>query len=473
MQDQIKINENVICILKHEVNSNKIIVDYEPIIRTLDNEFEVLLRMFESPHSDTKTILTYIRNDDKLNVLFLQYNYCKSLSDSYQGLTGLIVDIERKYSSVFNQVGDIEEQRKKEKKNLLEECKDRLLAYYLAETYKICEKKRLEKSVLAYSHRKVGWSTPKYFLNEHFSIELKTNFGYGYVSYFYARITYKNLDIIPFSDWITYEVAEIYELIRYSYKYLLEPPPRKDDIKYDITGSLSNKKNNRLWVEAMEYSRDACNLSLTNEIAFVRKYVIDECEKMVVGLEGILKNKHFKFWTTARKYTDAHKEGHNLIEFRGEKISGALKFIEKIIQFENIAEIKEFVVRIKTCNLLMQPILIQEIQIINGELMKLYSSLEVLQDKHEKLKLKNNQYNLERKTLRKYLVRNGELNLHDIFSGIFEGKYLLQNPVYVKFKGEYEQTAIKYDALKMQILSLETVKLNIEKYYKVIEQYFQ
>ena len=40
-----------------------------------------------------------------------------------------------------------------------------------------------------------------------FSVEIKTNFGYGSVSYFYTKLKYKNIEITPFSEWVDYEFA--------------------------------------------------------------------------------------------------------------------------------------------------------------------------------------------------------------------------------------------------------------------------
>jgi hypothetical protein len=95
-------------------------------------------------------------------------------------------------------------------------------------------------------------------------------------------LKYKNIDITPFSEWVDYEFAQFSEIIRYSQSYILR---------------------NEYWLDAMEYSRDACNLSLVDEVKFVEKYVIDECEKMVRGLENILNKEYFMFnptWLSGR-----------------------------------------------------------------------------------------------------------------------------------------------------------------------------
>jgi hypothetical protein len=451
-ENTIQINIDALCVLKFTPNSELVMVDYEPILRPLDNDFEQLKSQFSLDYKDAKSILSYVKNHYTLKILLEKYNYCGKLNDSYQGLYSDIAAIEAKYPSNFLNQTTKEELKKKEKETLLNDLQERLQAYYLELAYKSCEQKRLQKSILAYSHRKVGWGTPKYELNPNFSIELKTNFGYGYVSYFYTRIRYKELDIIPFSDWILYERAQLFEIIRYSAKHQLK---------------------NESWLEALEYSRDACNLSLTDEVAFVRKYVIEECERMVSGLEEFLEGEKFKFLNWEKISTDVHKEGHNLIEFRGEKISGALDFIEKILQFDRITEISDFVKRIEICNKKVQPMLTKEIALITKELIELNKILNVLKPIYEDLEKKNSDYESLKSKLRDKMVSNKEFTLFNFNYEELDKRFKEQNPEYEKFYLEYKEKKEQYQALTAQILSLETTMANIEKYNNTITTYFE
>lgn len=450
-EDQIRVNIDALCILKFNPNSTLVIVDYETIVRPLDNEFEQLKMLFISDSNNARGILNYVKANNKLKVLLEKYNYCGKLSEAYQGLYLDMGTIEAKYQSNFENRENRVELIKKEKENLLTDLEERLHAYYLELTYKICEQKRLEKSILAYSHRKVGWGTPKYELNPSFSIELKTNFGYGNVSYFYTRIRYKELDIIPFSVWVLYQRAHLFEIIRYSAKHQLK---------------------NDSWLEAMEYSRNACNLSMTDEIEFVRKYVIDECERMVSGLEEFLEGNEFKFLMWERIYTDVNMEGHNLIEFRGEKLSGALDFIEKILEFEKIAEIRDFINRIEVCNHKVQPMLIKEALIIKEELIKLNKILFVLKPIYESLEKRNTIYEMLKNKLREKFITDKGYTVFSLTSEILENGFKEQNPEYASFIPEYNEKKDQYVALTAQILSLETTKSNIEKYGQAIDKYF-
>ncbi|KGE84843.1 hypothetical protein IX84_31370 [Phaeodactylibacter xiamenensis] len=306
-----EINEEILCVLKREEKTDKIILDVVEIEKDLEPDFRGLLNQFERNGNTANSIVHYIKNHRKLKVLFNRYDYCARLNMAYQGLDSTFELIEEKYQSKFDHIKDKEKKQeaiKKEKDKLLKECKERLHANYLQKAYKKCRK---DKEILAFSHRRVGWGAPKYDLNENFSIELKTNFGYGSVSYFYTKIKYKDLDIIPFSDWVNYRISRIFEIVLYSSKHTL---------------------SNESWYDAMSYVAEACNISSKDEDLFVQKYIVDQCKELITGLQNILNSSTFRlkgyvFLNQEKGYIDLKLSGHNLTEFRGEKISGALELI--------------------------------------------------------------------------------------------------------------------------------------------------
>jgi hypothetical protein len=459
-----EINVTDVCVLKLNHATNMISVDYEPIAKPLDKDFHHVINMAESTTYRAKDIVNYV-TDYNLRIILLAYDYCSDLSKAYQGLPECSNEIAAKYSSFFNINLDapglsIEAPKKlkerllqsqaKEKQSLMSELNDRLLAYYLNIAYKKLEAKRLKNEILAYSHRKVGWSTPKYDLNENFSIEIKTNFGYGGVSYFYTKIKYKNLDIIPFSDWVEYQYAHAFEIVRYS-----------------STHSLKNDS----WKDAMEFLCEACNLSTSDELAFVRKYILDECEKMVTGLEGILKNNKFKFCNWQRYYTDVEKEGHDLIEFRGEKISGALSFVQSIIQFSKVVEITSFIDRIENCNKIISPLLVNEIGLIKTELKQKNALLKVVKLKYDSLLRQNTFYEVEIKKFLLKITRAGQFQTFVVMTDV-EDMYAQQNPNYSKFRINLGLVEKEYADITSQISSLESSLANIDKYNSAIKEYF-
>jgi hypothetical protein len=252
--------------LKHDKSTNEVILDKVEIDKDLENEFDSLLNQFKLHGNNATDVLRYIKGHKYLRPLFEKYDYCANLNRAYQGISGTLETYTTKYSEELNEIEEIDNIKTKQnrlqyqKDCLLKDCRERLHARYLSKAYGKCLE---NKKVLTYSHRKVGWSAPKYFLNENFSIELKTNFGFGRVSYFYTKIKYKGLDIVPFADWVDYQYAEIYEIVRYSSTHKLE---------------------NESWYDAMQYVATACNISTNDENLFVQKYIVAQCETMVEGL---------------------------------------------------------------------------------------------------------------------------------------------------------------------------------------------
>ena len=479
------INVDVLCVLKLAPKNNLLMLDFEPIERTLDDDFKKTVDLVKRPEISSVKIFQSINRNPKLRVLFEKFDYCKILNEPWQErIPKISLASFEKESSIPYKTYLIEKRRK----GLLQDLEDRLKAYYLSRTIKIAEQKRKKQELIAYSHRKIGWSTPVYHLNTSFSLEIKTNFGFGSVSYFYIRFIYKNVNVIPFSQWIEYEYANKFELIRYSQSYY---------------------PDNASWSEAFTYACDACNLFLTNEPLFIQKYLIDECEKMVKGLEVFLTNSSFKFLNRKNKntytryrrqntnyqnigsdlieriYTDSYKKGHGLIEFRGEKISGALDFIEEISTMKEVIEIEGFIKRIIKCNKSVKPILANEIKLINGELKTLIERFKVVETEYEEAKTQENKYLEERKILRAELIeKHGEPYKYDFvnknsFSAFYPNLKPFQDifldifPKYQSFMNKYEEIYKRYKTLKDQIDSLTTVKKNIKTYKKSIEDFFK
>ena len=317
-------------------------------------------------------------------------------------------------------------------------------AFAINKTYRLCQE---DKSILTFSHRIDGWSNPVYQLTPNFSIELKTNFGYGSVSYFYTKMKYKNIEITPFSAWIEYEFARFSEIIRYTQSHPLI---------------------NEYWLEAMQFSRDACNLSLTDEVKFVEKYVIDECEKMVSGLEELFNTKHFTFKNRERKRYSVDKKGHVLVEFRGEKISGSLDFLSKILESEKIAGIKSFIRRIMDCNIRIQPILIEESKILKIKIENLTKEKIELQPKYDEVVKINNEYNAKRRKLQDEMIGIDEFKSNQIDLQKLEKTFLSKFPDYEQFKKEHKSVTRNYAILKEEIQNNKKVRKNIVSYNEKI-----
>jgi len=446
LENTSQINENVICILKFTKPSNLLAIDYIPIEKSLGNDFDELRKQFANKRKKAKNILKYVKKHTKLKSLLEQYDYCQLLNEPYQGIYSTIKEIEEQYESKFEDSSDIKTEIENEKSLLLKDLQVRLHAYYLKNAYEKCEKKINTKSILTYSHRRRGWEMPSHSLTQDLSIQVKTNFGYGSKSYFYVLLKYKDINIIPYSEWVIYEKANIYEIVRYSAKFRVQ---------------------NESWAPALEYSSEAGNLSLTDEKSFLKKYVIDECEKMVTYLERFLTESTFEFftWNNTNKI---QKESHDLIEFRGEKISGALKFIAQIKQFKAIEKISDFIFRIEICNKKIHPILTNELRLIDKKLNDIIPPFGKLKTICEELKEKHDINSKKRSKL-----LNIEHEKQHFDSDKFEIIVRKGIPNYDLISREYYKNQNEMNRLEKQIDYLNKISKNISEYVLVIEDYFR
>lgn len=454
-----KINEEVLCVLRKNRLTNQIEVDYVKIENPFSKIIDNFSTLCDNPNSSLQEIINFIKKTEELNQLSTLYHYCVYLNGSYQAFNAnnqdtLVAINNMQQLIMLNFKNDPEKyDRNKAISDYKNELKAKYIlwskAYSINKTYRFCYE---DKSILTFSHRIDGWSNPIYQLTTNFSVEIKTNFGYGRASYFYTKLKYKDIEITPFSEWIDYEFAKFSEIVRYTQSHFL---------------------HNEYWLDAIEYSRDACNLSMTDEIKFIEKYVIDECEKMVKGLEEIFNKEHFSFKNREKKQYTIDKTGHVLIEFRGEKISGALDFISKILEFEKIASIQSFINRIEVCNKRIHPILVDESKILKVKISNLTEEKNALKPQYDKLIAENNIYVKKRIELQRQLVSNGQLDIKQINISILDKEFSNKYPEYEDFKKEYDNVTESFRLLIMQIQNLSKVYDNVLSYNKKIEKYFE
>lgn len=451
MREQI--NEKVICVLRKNIQTNKMIIDYVKIDKPLTNLINNFIALCENHNTTLEQVINFINTNEEVNQLNAHYRYCNSLKGSYQAFNAnnqdIIKDIIQQQQLIISNKEN--NPREYDVEKAVSEFKQRIIkryvlwndAFSINKTYRLCHE---DKSILTFSHRIDGWSNPVYQLTANFSVELKTNFGYGHASYFYTKLKYKDIEITPFSDWINYEIAEFSEIIRYTQSYLLE---------------------NGNWLDAMEFSKEACNLSLQNEVAFVEKYIIEECEKMVSGLEEIFDIDHFSFKNRNNTEYTKDKKGHVLVEFRGEKISGALDFISKILEYDKIASIRSFIKRIEICNKKIQPILVDESKAIKMNITNLKILISELKPKYDKIIAANISYETKKNELKNLMIEDGEIDVKRLDS-IFNYNY----PEYNEFQKEYKSTTESYRIMNEQLNNLTQVYNNIISYTVKIINYF-
>ncbi len=216
-------------------------------------------------------------------------------------------------------------------------------------------KKEFPNKVRAYSHRIGGFMGFSHKITENLTLQIQTNFGYGSVSYFCSLLIYRGIEIAPLSEWIDYRYSGFSEVIRYTRSFSrIIPIFDKEGFYRDFKVKIENK----YWIDAFEFTMNAANLSLSNEKKFVDKYIISECEAMVKGLENIYKENEFHLIEEDEICINRERverkrvsfKGFELIDFKVEKIIGALDFISKIEEYNSIISTKEYIQRIIEIN---------------------------------------------------------------------------------------------------------------------------
>jgi hypothetical protein len=448
------INETHLIVLKKKSNSNSVTIDYVEIINTIRKELDYLYEISENDKYPLKDFEKIISNNDHFKKMLGYMNFCKFLSSPYQGIGNSVID----YASFFqvsnsNEKGlSINERLKLEsekKKQLSAEFKIRDLPYALEEAYEKCNN---DKEILAYSHRRTGWAMRKYLLVNNFSVRFLTNFGFGSASYFFTKLTYKKIDIIPFSDWIIYKKANLHQIIRYS--------------------AVHNVKNES-WLDAMEYAKSAIDLFNSSERGFINKYILNKCKCMVEGLEDILTKHIFSFKKYTGKYDDfEYTDKRLLIAFRGEKISGALKFISSIIKFKNIIEVQDFVKTIIKFNRIIHPILKSELNAVCAELKEVHNNFDIIIGKITPIYYEY-KFLSELKDRLKKVVNSKEKDFADDKKTntdlCFEERY----PNYINMKDDFDKLEWEYIKLRALIDQLEGLEYKFNSYISEIDLFFK
>jgi hypothetical protein len=466
-----KINDEVVLILKNNTTDRSFSLGYVNI----DKVFEKELLNIETLCGDKKvtlpSLLLYLQNVPHLSKLDGVYGYCKNLDDTYVDFTAnykdLIDDLvlvisspekyvkeKPQYNNHFTTLSEIK------KIEIWEKINFSMKAYSIERAYDKCKQ---EKNIMLYSHRTSGWSNPLYQLTHDFSVTVDTNFGYGNSSYFYTILKYKNIEIIPFSDWINYKYAEFSELIRYS---------RNHELK------------NYSWYKVINYVKDACELSINDEKKFVEKYIIDECDRMVEGLENILIKDTFEFnQGFSEKTKPKHKvniSGFPLIEFRAEKMSGALDFIEAIMGFNEITNIKIYVDRIEKVNKRILTVLDKQLPILKNTLLNFYLKRDDKERWHKIAIDKNNKHDDRMNKFYKEIILSGQhisfvVDLHIDLGSI----RLMVNDIFKKYyadcEDDYEKNEkiiCEFKSLSLQIKEHKSIHEKIERYKEKINKYF-
>ena len=310
------------------------------------------------------------------------------------------------------------------------------------------------------SHRRRGWNEGPFELTKKLHVQFKTNFGYGRRSYFYAKLRFKDIDIIPFSEWVRYNDTTYNEILEYSQRYEVA---------------------NESWKNAMEYVKDAINLCVKDEVEFIETYVITECKWLLEGLIGICDVEN-----PSDKFLKEMAEKRDRVDYKGEKLSGSLNFIKSIAEFESLTSVSNFIKELEKICEDELPTLLQEYKENSSDLSKAEINLEIerpiwhkLQDESNEitkiftpLKKKYEHISALQERIKKYQAKNldGGQRLHELCK-IKYPDYEEIKADYLKMKPKYEDILAKCSKSQAKNIKIQRLINNFKYYKKQFELY--
>ena len=268
----------------------------------------------------TPQTITYDEYQSKIE------NQKKILEDKY-------LELQNKYNWIGGKEDyinkGIEEYKKELKRPYCNDCTRFIDAYNFDKT---ANKIKSNVNTVMFSTEDIGWTTYEYPVNKDVVIKVHTNFGYGYVSYFFLNMKYKGVEILPYTAYIYYYNADVVEIMRHTRQYST----------YDRDS----------WNLALNFVVEAANLAKDNPSEFINKWVINEIQEMYSGLVNYMNNPdaelekfvqrglyQIKFenglWNMSTNVFLGNDEvnyklykNEMSIVFKAEKITGALSFLE-------------------------------------------------------------------------------------------------------------------------------------------------
>lgn len=214
------------------------------------------------------------------------------------------------------------------KRNLKVNFHKRAMRYVQAHRfYSFLKKVKGDDRNKMYSTENIGWTTFNYPISDDILFYMKSNFGYGRSSYHFINLTYKGIDILPYSALVKYYYVNTVEFYRYTRQY---------------------RPNHENWEVALDFVVETANQALQDESEFVSKWIGNEIEEMVSGLKIISstpkeklqeffkapkKEPNFLFVRNAYKSDEeeylAYPEEISTI-FKAEKLTAALELLDKL-----------------------------------------------------------------------------------------------------------------------------------------------
>jgi len=231
----------------------------------------------------------------------------------------------------------------------------RIRSYIDADEYMAAlSKVKLNDKNLMFSTETIGWTIFNYPISDDVNFEVKTNFGYGSAAYFYVNLTYRGIQVIPYSDIVRYYYANMAHFGEYTRQYR----PRHES-----------------WPISLNFVVETANLAHDNPEEFVVTWIKNELKEMMVGLRKLKKNPKEvikSFRENTNPMADNYISVRNIqgsdkrlfkaypnemsIAYKADKISGALRFLDNLTQLSEIYDfISDSITELKEINISILP----------------------------------------------------------------------------------------------------------------------
>lgn len=347
-----------------------------------------------------------------------------------------------------------------------------LHAYRISTAIREC---RNQGGIVAFSHRYKGWALPEHQVNSNFRLSFRTNFGYGRSSHFFILLNYKGVQIFPFMDWLNYQFVEVSQLARYSKMIHEWETVEKSYESQGKTTTYSKEEvviKQEFWQTAMDYILEAANMAITDENAFIIKYIVEPIENLVNELNSLLSDDSESIVLTYPKFNEnfelksLDEEGKllfkklYLMDVKAEKISGALQFIDEFRKLILIIENPElYVKRVESINQQLRPLLDNYLPQANGLAIKLNDSMQEL-----RLKLASIYQGTDSMVGLKIMQQEkSKMSSQD-----FNKKY----PKFDELKKEHENLSESKNKSEQEFKFITKLVNNIRRYINNMEKYF-
>lgn len=466
------------------LNSNDGILSLEKIdIQRQDLLIDEMFEMYESPNYDAADMSRRARNSIWSTASIFPYCLGYSYYDAYIddiAFPELDANYQKVISDKMNHIAncykngyiDYANRLKAQLHGFIKKSKEeylkRVLQYIYSYDYNNALKKHnITEKYKMFSSEIHGRFSYETVVNEDLKILTRSNFCYGSSSYFHIIVKYKDIELLPLSEWVKYYFAGYNSIMRFTRSYIC---------------------NRDSWTYAMDFLVNFVNKAIVNPEEFVKNNVLLEVNDLMSGLEEIFQMKEDEFEkrlevkhieeddfryigiSSARHANERERNNYKIKKsecamiYKMEKISGALHFLNNLKRISTIIpEVENAICRIIELNTLIYPDVTSAIPPIDKEIKDLTREYKIIERQYEQ-KDKQLKYLKQRLDSLKEKAADG-VNLKEL-----EKKFKENNPRYEILLQETNELWQKQNKYLTLINNRESVKKRLDTYKELIKK---